>query len=88
MIKKKLAALCIALAACFVSSVPAYANTTTVMENSGAYLFEWRPVDYGNGTSFAILVGGNEIYEKKKENMDSLADVPLTLCRVFASCKL
>lgn len=64
MIKKKLAALCIALAACFVSSVPAYANTTTVMENSGAYLFEWRPVDYGNGTSFAILVGGNEIYEK------------------------
>ena len=34
------------------------------MENSGAYLFEWRPVDYGNGTSFAILVGGNTLNEK------------------------
>lgn len=38
-------------------------NATT-MENSGAYLFEWRPVDCGNGHYFAILVGGNSIAEK------------------------
>ena len=28
-----------------------------------SYLFEWRPVDCGDGTSFAILVGGNTISE-------------------------
>lgn len=38
------------------------ANTIT-MENCGAYLFEWRPVDCGNGRAFAILVGGNTITE-------------------------
>ena len=36
----------------------------------------------------SIFTTSMQIYEKKKENMDSLADVPLTLCRVFASCKL
>ena len=33
-------------------------STTTTMENCGAYLFEWRPIDCGNGNYFAILVGG------------------------------
>lgn len=33
------------------------------MENCGAYLFTWRPVDCGNGRYFAILVGGNTINE-------------------------
>ena len=33
------------------------------MENCGAYLFEWRPIDCGNGNYFAILVGGNTITE-------------------------
>ena len=31
--------------------------------NCGAYLFEWRPIDCGNGNYFAILVGGNTITE-------------------------
>lgn len=38
-------------------------NSTTVMENCGAYLFQWRPVSYSNGHYFAILVGGNTIQE-------------------------
>lgn len=38
-------------------------SNVTTMENSGAYLFEWLPVDCGNGYSFAILVGGNTISE-------------------------
>ena len=63
MLRKKLAALGIALSATFCLTMPVFAATTTVMENSGAYLFEWRPVDYGNGNSFAILVGGNTISE-------------------------
>ena len=32
-------------------------------KNCGAYLFEWRPIDCGNGNYFAILVGGNTITE-------------------------
>ncbi len=64
MFKKKIAVLCMTMAVSLFSSISIYANTTTVMENSGAYLFEWRPVDYGNGTSFAILVGGNTLNEK------------------------
>ena len=63
MLRKKLAALGIALSATFCFTMPVFAASTTVMENSGAYLFEWRPVDYGNGNSFAILVGGNTISE-------------------------
>ena len=41
------------------------ANSTNeiAMESCGAYLFEWRPVDCGNGRAFAILVGGNNITE-------------------------
>ena len=47
------------------STIPTLAETapSITMENSGAYLFTWRPVDYGNGQSFAILVGGNTINE-------------------------
>ena len=51
------------------SSVPIFAettsttSTTTTMENCGAYLFEWRPIDCGNGNYFAILVGGNTLQE-------------------------
>lgn len=63
MIRKKLAALCFTLAASMFCIMPVYADTATVMENSGAYLFEWRPVGYDNGKSFAILVGGNTINE-------------------------
>lgn len=63
MLRKKLATLGIALSATFCLTMPVFAASTTVMENSGAYLFEWRPVDYGNGNSFAILVGGNTISE-------------------------
>ena len=37
--------------------------SSTTMENCGAYLFEWRPVDCGDGVAFAILVGGNTIQE-------------------------
>lgn len=68
MIRKRL--LCFGLAAVMAasSSLPAFAavNTSlssTSMENCGAYLFEWRPIDCGNGNYFAILVGGNTITE-------------------------
>lgn len=68
MIKKHL--LCLGLAAVMAasSSLPAFADinsavSSTAMENCGAYLFEWRPIDCGNGNYFAILVGGNNIAE-------------------------
>ena len=62
MIKKKWMALWMALALISVTPVISFADTgnessTTVMESCGAYLFEWRPVDCGNGHYFAILVG-------------------------------
>ena len=64
MIYKKFKPLVLALLISVSAAFPAMANTaTTTMENSGAYLFEWRPVDCGDGHSFAILVGGNTIYE-------------------------
>ena len=64
MIYKKFKPLVLAILISVSSAFPAMANTaTTTMENSGAYLFEWRPVDCGDGRSFAILVGGNTIYE-------------------------
>ena len=54
MFKKHL--LCLGLAAVMAtaSSYPAFAAvnsslTSTTMENCGAYLFEWRPIDCGNG---------------------------------------
>lgn len=65
MIYKKIAALTFAALLSVASSFNALADTTNTltMENSGAYLFEWRPVDCGNGQSFAILKGGNSIAE-------------------------
>ena len=68
MIRRKLlvlgTALCIAVSANVITSFAetTTANTTT-MENCGAYLFEWRPIDCGNGNYFAILVGGNTLNE-------------------------
>ena len=53
--------------AALTNSFITYAETetnTTVMENCGAYLFTWRPVDCGNGRYFAILAGGNTIAEQ------------------------
>lgn len=42
---------------------PAATENMTVMENCGAYLFTWRPVDCGNGEYFVILNGQNTIAE-------------------------
>lgn len=56
--------LALAISAALPSIIFADTSSASVtMENSGAYLFEWRPVDCGNGRSFAILVGGNTINE-------------------------
>lgn len=66
MIRKQLIALGTAFCLSLCSPLPALANTsanTVIMENCGAYLFEWRPVDCGNGQAFAILVGQNTISE-------------------------
>ena len=63
MIKRKLKAIMLAAALSVSAAFTAFAANTTTMENSGAYLFEWRPVDCGNGHSFAVLVGGNTINE-------------------------
>ncbi len=66
MLKRKL--IMAGLLFCLASSpaLPALAAETsasTTMENCGAYLFEWRPIDCGNGTYFAILSGQNSIAE-------------------------
>ena len=67
MIKKTWAAFFLALSITAASPAAALADTAdqgvTTMENCGAYLFEWRPIDCGNGHYFAILVGGNTIAE-------------------------
>lgn len=65
MLKKQFAILGFVLALSVSSSFTSLADTekSITMENSGAYLFEWRPVDCGDGVSFAILVGGNTISE-------------------------
>ena len=64
---KKIAILGMALMLGLSSSTAAFADqtetSTTTMENCGAFLFEWRPVDCGDGHYFAILVGGNTISE-------------------------
>ena len=54
--------LSVAPAASAVTAQAAPENTT-VMENCGAYLFTWRPVDCGNGEYFVILNGQNTISE-------------------------
>lgn len=48
---------------CFSNPASSVAAESLSVENCGAYLFEWRPVDCGNGQAFAILAGGNTIYE-------------------------
>ena len=66
MFKKKYLAFLLATAISAVSPTAIYADTdttVTTMENWGAYLFEWRPVDCGNGHYFAVIVGGNTISE-------------------------
>ena len=67
MLKKHFLMLGLALTLSLSSTVIALADesgiATTTMENCGAYLFEWRPVDCGEGHYFAILVGGNTIQE-------------------------
>ena len=66
MFKKKYLAFLLATAISAVSPTAIYADTdttVTTMENCGAYLFEWRPVDCGNGHYFAVIVGGNTISE-------------------------
>ena len=64
MFKKKIAAIFLALSVSMALPIISFADTpTTTMENAGAYLFEWRPVDCGDGVAFAILVGGNTINE-------------------------
>ena len=67
MLKKSLLGLGMALILAMSSAATVYADQTdaaaTAMENCGAYLFEWRPIDCGNGYYFAILVGGNTIQE-------------------------
>ena len=64
MIKRKLKAIMLASALSISAAFTAFAANTTTMENSGAYLFEWRPVDCGDGHSFAIIVGDNTIVER------------------------
>ena len=63
MIKRKLKAIILAAALSISAAFTAVAANTTTMESCGAYLFEWRPVDCGDGQAFAILVGGNTINE-------------------------
>ena len=64
MFRKKFMAFCLAAALATGFASTAYAEPSSItMENCGAYLFEWRPIDYGNGQAFAILVGGNTISE-------------------------
>lgn len=66
MLKKQILLFGIALGLAASTPVSAYAEQTsaaTTMENAGAYLFEWRPIDCGNGHYFAIIVGGDTLNE-------------------------
>lgn len=68
MINKRWISYCMSILIMAATPTVSWADTatdisTTTMENCGAYLFEWRPVDCGNGHYFAILVGGNSIAE-------------------------
>ncbi|MGN0372567.1 MAG: choline-binding protein [Enterocloster sp.] len=62
--KKTLITLCLTALLSCSAAISSLAAGTLTMENCGAYLFEWRPVDYGDGHSFAILVGGNTLTEQ------------------------
>lgn len=63
--KKKLACLGIIFTLTFSAAATAYgeSSASVTMEGCGAYLFTWRPVDCGDGHSFAILAGGNSLQE-------------------------
>lgn len=67
--RKPIAALLLSLmlSASPIGAMSAYAGTAAptgvTMENCGAYLFTWRPVDCGNGQYFAIIAGSNTINE-------------------------
>lgn len=67
MLKKKLLILALALGLCTVGTATTAAASTpeasVTLESCGAYLFEWRPVDCGNGHYFAILAGNGNIAE-------------------------
>lgn len=66
MLKKQMLLFGIALGLAISTPVSVYAEQTsaaTTMENAGAYLFEWRPIDCGNGHYFAIIVGGDTLNE-------------------------
>ena len=65
MLKRHLAILGLAMTLSLGTATQSFADTASsiTMETSGAYLFEWRPVDCGDGVSFAILVGGNTVNE-------------------------
>lgn len=61
MIRKTWMIFCLSATLLSVNPIVSLADTTTdasvtTMESCGAYLFEWRPVDCGNGHYFAILV--------------------------------
>ena len=63
--KKRIAAIGLAVSLSMGTVMASYANTAAgiTMENCGAYLFGWRPIDYGEGQYFAILAGGNSIQQ-------------------------
>ena len=66
MLKKKLTTLAVAIGITLSISIPAFAShieSETTMENAGAYLFDWRSIDCGNGRYFAIITGGDTLYE-------------------------
>ena len=47
----------------FHTAFASHIESETTMENAGAYLFDWRPIDCGNGRYFAIIAGGDTLYE-------------------------
>lgn len=69
MIKKGLAVLGLTVSLTVVNApaiqaAPSAEAAVVSVENCGAYLFEWRPIEYGSGRYFAILAGGDTIAEK------------------------
>ena len=69
MIKKGLAVLGLIVSLTMVNALaiqaaPSAEAAVVSVENCGAYLFEWRPMEYGSGRYFAILAGGDTIAEK------------------------
>lgn len=65
MFRNKISAIVAALCLSASGVITSWADTAQgiTMENCGAYLFTWRPVDCGNGRYFAIISGGDTIKE-------------------------